>query len=219
MMFNLLRRSCSIVRSISQQQQLQQQQQQQQLGQRQQQAQRWCSGRESRIWYEKPRTQKPVHVCIPENMPKFIAGFNDIPELENASEVVQKIFSLEMGSHHNFRATVSETNKKIYGSKLEQRIADRTHLIRDMTEQLRVGKKDTVKKQYFISLIQKRKKLLRKLQERDSAAYHAIIKKMEIPPLQSYWESHHRHTSRKSKRNVPIFKKRHIDDFEEEFVV
>merc|ERR1712119_158916 len=82
----------------------------------------------------------------------------------------------------------------------EQRIADRTHLIRDMTEQLRVSKKDTVKKQYFISLIQKRKKLLRKLQERDSAAYHAIIKKMEIPPLQSYWESHHRHTSRKRKR-------------------
>ena len=61
--------------------------------------------------------------------------------------------------------------------------------------------------------------MLKKLQKKDSAAYHAIIKKMEIPPLQSYWDNHHRHKYRKYKINVPLKKKREIDDFEEELVV
>jgi len=202
-MLNVLRRGCPLVTSFGRQQQQQQQRR----------------AAANIPWYEKPRTQKPVHVCVPDEMPKYLVGFNDIPELENANEMVQSIFSLQMGTKHDFRQAVSEANKNIYSTELERNIVDNTYQIRTLTDQLRVNKKDKGNKQYLIKLIQRRKKMLRKLQDEDRAAYHDLITKLEIPALQEYWDNHHRYKFRKFKINVPLEKKRHIDDFEEELVL
>ena len=208
-MFNLMRRGCTLVQSLTRQQQ--QQQLLQLIPQRL---------KASRPWYETPRTPKPMSICIPQEMPKYLLGFNGIPELENANENVQKIFSLEMGSNRDFRRAVSSVNRTLYATDIERQVADKTHQIRILTEQLsdKAGRNDKQSKQYFIALIHRRKRLLRKLQQEDAAAYHALIEKMDIPPLQEHWDNHQRYKSRRFKINVPMKKKRDVRDFEHEFV-
>jgi len=176
-----------------------------------------------------PRTVKSP--CVPDNMPKYIEGFNDIPELDDANEMVQRIFSLEFGTAKDFRRAVDTVNNAEYASPLAAEIANMTHRIRHLAEILKAGKPgpitDPMKragkpnpntKHFFIWLIHQRKRKLQRYKSEDLRGYEELIKKLEIPALRSVWERSHRYKSRKFKINVPLVKKRHVDDFEEEFV-
>jgi len=176
-----------------------------------------------------PRTVKSP--CVPDNMPKYIEGFNDIPELDDANEMVQRIFSLEFGTAKDFRRAVDTINNVEYASPLAAEIANMTHRIRHLAEILKAGKPgpitDPVKragkpnpntKHFFIWLIHQRKRKLQRYKAEDLRGYEELIEKLEIPALRSVWERSHRYKSRKFKINVPLVKKRHVDDFEDEFV-
>lgn len=154
-------------------------------------------------------------LCTPENLPKYIKGFNDIPELETANEMVQKIFSLEMASHKEFRRISAEIYTDQFETKLEKNIANATQHIRILTEQLMKFKKDRQAKEFLIWLIDQRKKNLKKLKAEDIEKYNFLIKTFEIPPLQSAHEPQNKYKFRKYKINVPLKKKRSVDEFED----
>ena len=157
-------------------------------------------------------------ICMPEEMPKYLKGFNDIPELENTNEMVQNIFSLEMSSKHDVRRAAASVYGDKYETKLEKNVANTTNQIRLLVEQLKKNKKDKQNKVFLIWLIDQRKKQLRKLQKVDINKYTDIIHEFEIPPLQSPFEPHNRYKFRKYKINVPLKKKREIEDFEDALV-
>jgi len=176
-----------------------------------------------------PRSVKSL--CVPDNMPTYIHGFNDIPELHSANEAVRNILSLEFATAKDFRRVVDAVNNDAHESPLAAEIANMTHRIRHLAEILKAGKPgqitDPVKKagkpnpntkHFFIWLIHQRKRKLHKYKTEDLRGYEELIARLEIPPLRSVWERSHRYKSRKFKINVPLVQKRHVDDFEDEFV-
>lgn len=155
---------------------------------------------------------------IPDNLPKYRDGFNDIPELESAGELVQKLFSLEMAGNQEVRNVIRTMNETKYETKLEKNIANNTHHIRMLTEYLKENKKDKQRKVFMIWAIDQRKKRLRRLQQLDINKYNAIIKDYDIPPLQSPHDPKNKYKFRKFKINVPLTQKREIEDFEKDRV-
>jgi len=155
---------------------------------------------------------------IPENLPKYIDGFNDIPELENADTLVQQLFSLEMNGKKELRKVIRTNNTDKYETKLEKNIANNTHHIRMLVEQLKNNRKDKQSKVFLIWAIDQRKKRLRRLQELDIDKYNKMIEHYNIPPLQSPHDPKNKYKFRKYKINVPLTKKREIEDFEKDRV-
>ncbi|XP_065675500.1 small ribosomal subunit protein uS15m-like [Hydra vulgaris] len=152
------------------------------------------------------------------DLPKYRDGFNEIPELDSASEVVQKLFSLEYASESAIRNCVRSYNNKKYATKLEQSIVNNTYHIRMMTEKLKANPRDRAGKVFFIWAIDQRKKRLKKLMAADIESYKNIIKEHNIPPLESPHAPHNKYKFRKFKINVPLKKTRKIEDFEKDRV-
>lgn len=155
---------------------------------------------------------------VPDNLPKYIDGFNDIPELENADPVVQKLFSLEMSDGTELRKVIRTMNAEKYETRLEKNIANNTHHIRMLVEQMQRNHKDKQTKVFLIWSIDQRKKRLRRLQQLDLDKYNAIIKDYDIPPLESPHDPKNKYKFRKFKINVPLESKRKIEDFERDRV-
>ena len=155
---------------------------------------------------------------IPPPLPKYIDGFNDIPELDNANETVQKLLSLDMASESEIRKVFRTMNVEKYETDLEKNIANNTCHIRMLVERLKNNKKDKKGKVFLIWAIDQRKKRLRKLQKLDLSKYMNIIKDFEIPPLQSPHDPKNKYKFRKFKINVPLKKERAIEDFEHDRV-
>ena len=151
---------------------------------------------------------------IKDRVPKYLDGFNNIEELESANPDVQKIFSIDMAGHKELRLAIRTINEEHYKTALEKNIANRTCHIRMLTEQLKINRRDKKNKVFFIWLIDQRKKQLRRLQALDINKYTNIIKEFEIPPLESPHEPHNKYKFRQYKINVPIKRKRAIEDFE-----
>lgn len=154
----------------------------------------------------------------PATLPKYIDGFNDIPELENADETVKKLFSLDFARHTELRKVVRTINTEKYESDLEKNIANNTCHIRMLVETLKKNKKDKKAKVFLIWAIDQRKKRLRRLQKLDIDKYMNIIKEYNIPPLQSPHDPKNKYKFRKFKINVPLKEKRDIEDFEHDRV-
>ena len=155
---------------------------------------------------------------IPQELPKYIDGFNNIPELETTNEQVQRLFSLDIASNYEIRKTVRTINAEAYDTTLEKNIANNTCHIRMLVERLKKNKKDKMGKVFLIWAIDQRKKRLRKLQKLDINKYMNLIKEFNIPPLQSPHEAHNKYKFRKFKINVPLKQKREIEDFEHDRV-
>ena len=155
---------------------------------------------------------------VPENLPKYIDGFNNIPELESADPIVRKLFSLEMADGPELRKVIRTMNAERYETKLEKNIANNTHHIRMLVEQMQRNHKDKKSKVFLIWAIDQRKKRLRRLQELDVDKYNNIIKEYEIPPLESPHDPKNKYKFRKYKINVPLETKRKIEDFERDRV-
>jgi len=151
---------------------------------------------------------------IKESIPKYLDGFNEAEELKQANNEVKKIFSIDMANHKELRNVIKTINNEKYETALERNIANNTCQIRMLTNQLKLNHKDKKNKVFFIWLIDQRKKKLRRLEKLDINKYIAIIKEFEIPPLQSPHEPHNKYRFRQYKINVPIKKKREIEDFE-----
>ena len=155
---------------------------------------------------------------VPDNLPKYIDGFNDIPELENADPVVKKLFSLEMGDSTELRKVIRTKNAEKYETRLEKNIANNTHHIRMLVEQMQRNHKDKQTKVFLIWSIDQRKKRLRRLQQIDLNKYNAIIEEYDIPPLESPHDPKNKYKFRKFKINVPLEPKRKVEDFERDRV-
>ena len=162
---------------------------------------------------------RSAYTWIPKDLPKFRDGFNDIPELENANEMVQKIFALDQASNTELRKVIRTMNAEKYETDLEKNIANNTAHIRMMIEHFkRDRQKNKQSKVFIIWCIDQRKKRLKRLKELDLEKYERIIEELEIPPLQSGLDPHNRYKFRKYKINVPLKKRREIDDFEHDRV-
>lgn len=161
-----------------------------------------------------PALQSSTSAWIHDTLPKYLDGFNDILELENADKLVQSLFSLEMASNQELRKVIRTMNEMKYETKLEKNIANNTNHIRMLTEYLKTNKKDKKRKVFLIWAIDQRKKRLRRLQQLDINKYNDIIKEHNIPPLQSPHDPANKYKFRKFKINVPLTKKREIEDFE-----
>ncbi|XP_066918047.1 small ribosomal subunit protein uS15m-like [Clytia hemisphaerica] len=153
---------------------------------------------------------------VPDNLPKYRDGFNEIPELETADPVVQKLFSLEMADGIETRKVLRTINTDKYETKLEKNIANNTLHIRMLVEQLKQNHKDKQNKVFLIWAIDQRKKRLRRLQKLDINKYNSLIEEYDIPPLESPQDPQNKYKFRKFKINVPLEKKRNIEDFEKD---
>ncbi|HMT55287.1 MAG TPA: 30S ribosomal protein S15 [Candidatus Saccharibacteria bacterium] len=62
----------------------------------------------------------------------------------------------------------------------EAQVSAMTARINELTDHLKVNKKDHMARRGLLSLVGKRKKLLKYLAQKDSAAYLALIKKLGL---------------------------------------
>jgi small subunit ribosomal protein S15 len=76
-------------------------------------------------------------------------------------------------------ATKSAENKIDTGSPEVQVTALTSHIL-ELTEHLKVNKKDHMARRGLLAMVGKRKKLLKYLAEKDSAKYLALIKKLGL---------------------------------------
>jgi len=75
--------------------------------------------------------------------------------------------------------TGSQTHAKDTGGAAVQ-VAIDTERIKELTEHLKVNKKDFAARRGLLQLVGKRRRLLRYIAERDSQGYLALIKKLGI---------------------------------------
>eukprot|EP00794_Sanderia_malayensis_P000277 gene277-901_t len=145
---------------------------------------------------------------------QFIQGYNGIPELETANDLVQRIFSIDMAGEKVKRKVTQEDISEKYSNTLERWIAVYTMRINILLQHCQTHRQDKVNKVFFIWLIDQRKKVMKKLKERDLQKYTDIVEELGIPALRDPHDPKIKYRSRKFKLNVPLKKKRELEDFE-----
>lgn len=154
---------------------------------------------------------------IPDKLPVYIDGFNNIPQLDSANDMVKKIFSLQEAANTELRKVIRTINADKYDTALEKNIANNTAHIRMLVDLLQ-KRKNPAMKVFLIWCIDQRKKRLRKLQNMSVEKYESIIRDLEIPALQDPHARQNKYKFRKYKINVPLVKRRKVEDFEQDRV-
>jgi len=145
---------------------------------------------------------------------KFLSGFNDIPELHSANEMVQRIFSIDHANERDKRRVKKDEIFETYSGDVERIIAEYTMRIKLLLSHCQANRQDKENKVFFIWLIDQRKKLLKKLKKEDPQRYSDIVEELNIPPLTDPHENFNKYKFRKYKINVPLKKKRELHEFE-----
>jgi len=146
-------------------------------------------------------------------MPKFVSGFNGIPELESADPYVQKIFLLENNGKKEHLKAIYDINDAKYETYLERKTAN--HIVFTLDLKNDVGHtmtRNKYLKKFYIHMLYHRTKLLKKLREQDAAAYERMIEDWSIPHLIDQQKQVYK--SRKYKLNVSLKKRLDLDDLE-----
>lgn len=127
---------------------------------------------------------------------EYLCDFKNSKELENASDIVKKLFSLEFAPRSEIvRAYKEEMISKVRRHPLDKdsievKIAGWTGTIRSMQETLEQYPRDPILKKHLKELIDKRKKRLKFLRMWDYKKFEWLIEKLNIVykpcPLENY---------------------------------
>ncbi|XP_065058000.1 small ribosomal subunit protein uS15m-like [Rhopilema esculentum] len=145
---------------------------------------------------------------------KYLSGFDKIQELQNANQMVQRIFSLEMANERDKRRVKKDEIFDTFSENIERQIAEYTMRIKLLLEHCQANKQDKENKVFFIWLIDQRKKLLKRLRRDDFEKYLQTVEQLNIPPLADPNDPKNKYKFRKYKINVPLKKKRELHEFE-----
>lgn len=147
---------------------------------------------------------------------KFVHGFSDVPELQNAPEEVQKMFSLDNANQKEKRKVISgKITAKYRNEYLLNKVAELTLKIKSVEKHMSLVnncRKDKHNKVFLLWLIDQRKKQLKKLRDQKFELYLDIIKELDIPPLDSPFTKWNKYKFRKFKIGVDIKDKKTFKD-------
>ncbi|XP_046846321.1 uncharacterized protein LOC124440038 [Xenia sp. Carnegie-2017] len=161
--------------------------------------------------------QKKLFVCkilctnALSNKVKFIGGFEDIEELQNADENVRRIFSFENASQQAKRKVWNKQLMKSCITAKENQIAVQTVSIKNLEKHLEMMKnKDKHNKVYLQWLKDQRMKKLKSIKNSNFERYVKLIKDLDIKPLESTHSKYAKYKFRRFKIGVEIKKKKSL---------
>lgn len=143
---------------------------------------------------------------------KFISGYEDIPELQSAPETVKRIFSLSNANQYEHRRIARHKIKENYDHRAERAIAEMTQRINVLTKHCQEKKKDNGNKVFLQWVIDQRKKKLKHMKLARFDRYLALIRELDIPPLQSPHTKWNKYKFRKFKIGVKVKRKKSVHD-------
>lgn len=168
----------------------------------------------------KTTTTRVKTMAVPDNIPKYISGFNDIPELENASEMVQAIFLLENGNSEEKLKGIKEAFDEQYDTELEREIAFLTNQIRSLEHRVLIhpeNRSDKFLRRRMVIHLRRRTDALRELKEVDLDKYNGLLEEYQIVPIGSLYDPEHVYKSERYKRYVTLRKgKMPIEEYEDD---
>ncbi|KAL9969086.1 hypothetical protein ACROYT_G021252 [Oculina patagonica] len=118
---------------------------------------------------------------------KYISGFEDIEELQNAPEEVKRVFSLQNASQVEHRKVALEKVRVQYNDEEERYIAElcvKIEAVKKNNEDGRRGAKDKRNKVFLHWLICQRRKKLQRLKDTRFERYLELLKELDLEPLE-----------------------------------
>lgn len=121
-------------------------------------------------------------------------GYEDLPPLSGASEVVKRNFDLQFASQRDWnKATVAEMVSQLRSRRGDTgstpvQVGTLTVRIKYLTEHMKRNKKDKDCLRSLLQLLHRRRKLLFYLQRTDFQRYHQLLQELNLrtPKVQKY---------------------------------
>lgn len=142
---------------------------------------------------------------------KYIRGYENIPELESASEEVKRVFSLKNANQVEYRKIAIEKVREQYTDRAEKQIAElsvKIEAVKKNNDTGRNSKKDMHNKVFLNWLISQRKKKLGHLKNARFERYLTLSKELGIPLLESPHSKWNKYKFRKFKIGVEVKEKK-----------
>lgn len=142
---------------------------------------------------------------------KYIRGYENIPELESASEEVKRVFSLQNANQVEHRKIAIEKVREKFTDRAERQIAELSVKIEAVKKNNSTGtneKKDMHNKVFLNWLISQRKKKLGHLKNARFERYLTLSKDLGIPLLESPHAKWNKYKFRKFKIGVEVKEKK-----------
>ncbi|XP_065837601.1 small ribosomal subunit protein uS15-like [Oscarella lobularis] len=131
----------------------------------------------SRLNTSADATQRPIH------------GYEGVVELEKANDNVKKLFSLEFANKRELeKVEVKEVMEKLQRKAFdtgspEVQIGVLTVRIRNLSDHLKVNKKDYSCKRALQLVLEKRKKQMRYLRKTNPRRYETLLRELGVRPI------------------------------------